>query len=151
MAEKLTPDLLDGIKHTETVELEHNGKTYEVEIRPLKNSEAAKVRAEQWKALKINADLFGTGDSKTKKEARANLLAKKLEREMSFSPGDILEGKYAAWLKAAALGTVDPAWTEEKIDELWPAEWVEKVGSRVMEISGIKAADEEIESFREDG
>jgi len=92
MAEKLTPDLLDGIKHTETVELEHGGKVYEVEIRPLKNSEAAKVRAEQWKALKINADLFGTGDSKTKKEARANLLAKKLERGRPGNRGPGMDG-----------------------------------------------------------
>lgn len=146
MAEKLTPDLLDGIKHKETVELEHRGKVYEVEIRPLKNSEASQVRAEQWRGLKINAGLF----DKTK-AARAKHLEEKLGEKMTFSPGDILEGKYSAWLKASALGTTDPAWTEEKIDELWPAEWVEKVGERVMEISGIKAVDEEIESFRGNG
>jgi len=150
MGKKLTPDLLNGVKHKEIVEIEHNGETYEIEIRPLKNSEAAQVRAEQWRGLKINADLFDKAGSAKTKSAKAKLLEEKLGEKMTFSPGDIIAGKYSAWLKAAALGTVDPAWTEEKIDELWPSEWVEKVGERVMEISGIKAVDEEIESFRGD-
>jgi len=133
VAQKLKPELLDGIKYTETVELEHNGQTYEVDIRPLRHSEVAAVQSLISSALKV--DMKGIG----KKVARENV---------SFDVGEIVKGRYAAWLKAAALGTVDDVWTEEMIDQKWPPEWVQKVGAQVMKISGISEP-QEIDSFRE--
>lgn len=128
MAKKLNPALLDGIKHRETVELEHNGEKYEVEIRPLKYSEAAEVRG-----------LIG-GNSKVD--------INEVKKSMDLDLSGLIRGRQLAMLKAAALGTTDPEWTEEKIDELWPPEWVQKVGERVMEISGFYIDEPDLKSFR---
>jgi len=128
MAKKLKPALLDGIKYRETVELEYNGEKYEVEIRPLKYSEAAEVRG-----------LIGGNSKVDISEAK---------KSMDLDLSGLIRGRQLAMLKATALGIVDPEWTEEKIDELWPPEWVQKVGERVMEISGFYIDEPDLKSFR---
>lgn len=135
MAKKLKPALLDGIKHRETVELEYGGEKYEVEIRPLRHSEVAEVQGLITSGMKVDVnDMIG------KKRAKGETY--------SFDLGGYMRGKRTALLKAAALGTTDPEWTEEKIDELWHPEWVQKVGERVMEISGFHVEEDDLKSFR---
>lgn len=137
MATKLKPGVLDGIRHTETVELEWNGEVYEVDVRPLKHTECEEIQAilarpVQLKARGSDLDKKG-GMGKTPVNINSEVMAK---------------SRYQAALRAAAMGTIDDAWTVQTINEEWPSEWVMKVGAHVQRISGI-GNPEEVRSFRE--
>ncbi|MBD1373749.1 hypothetical protein IC620_15490 [Hazenella sp. IB182357] len=120
---ELTPDLLDGIKYEEQVELKgRNDESYTIKIHPLRTSEVAKIQRIATAAVKIRADQIGK-----------NMAKESLEMEA----GEMAEAKYKSWIEATALGTNDKAWTIETVDNHWLPEWVEKVGKRVLEISGV--------------
>ncbi|MBS7531825.1 hypothetical protein IC619_015235 [Hazenella sp. IB182353] len=132
---ELTPDLLDGIKYEEQVELKgRNGESYHVSIRPLRSSEIARVQRISTASIKIRGDKVGN----------------KISREsMETDAGSMAEAKYIAWLEASALATIDKAWTRDLIDEKWLPEWVEQVGERAFEISTSSSKDgKDINSFR---
>lgn len=139
---KLTLALAKGIKHIETVTVEHDGDTYDIEIRPLRHSETKQVQGMLSRGVKVNQKKIGKNESQA------------IEVDTSM----IVESQYDAWLKASALGTVDVEWTTDSIDASWKPEWIEKVGEKVMELSGIespskrkkekKNEDDDINSFR---
>lgn len=124
--ERLRPGALDGIQHTEEVELEAEGRTYFTDIRPLKHSEAKRVQKI------LSGAVHFRGKATGRKRDR-------IDADVELNSGDFVEARYNAQLKAAALGTVDDFWNEETIDAEWLSEWIAKVGERVMEISGIDA------------
>ena len=129
---KLKPGVLNGIKHVETVEVEYNGEKYEIDIRPLRHSEAAVIQGILSKGLKVKT----SGKGK-------HVATESVDIDME----QMIKARYEAQLKASAMGTVDPAWTEQTIDEQWLPEWIVQVGDAVMRISGI-GNPEEVEQFR---
>lgn len=120
---KLTPGALNGIRHTADVNVETpDGQSHEVEIRPLRHSEAKQVQRTLSGAVRYRSSASRLDDS---------------EADVELDGGAFVEARYDAQLLAASLGTTDEAWTEETIDELWPSTWIAEVGQEVMEISGI--------------
>lgn len=128
----LKPGMLTGIMYRETIELEMKGETFEVEVRPLRHSEAAQVNGLLSKGVKIDG-----------------LVAKEDMSNVHVETEKMVEAQAEAQLKAAAFGTVDSCWNELTINTEWPLEWIQKVGARVMLISGVGNADE-VERFRKE-
>lgn len=131
---KLVPGVLNGAKHTEIVEVEFDGQTYEVEIRALRHSEAAVIQALLSKGFKMK-----TGGTGLNKDA------------VDIDMATTVQAQFEAQLEAAARGTIEDGFTKEYIDAQWSSEWIQKVGDQVMKISGIgnkKEDADEVDSFR---
>jgi hypothetical protein len=139
---KLTMALAEGIKQIEVVTVEHDGQTYEIEIRPLRHTEAKQIQGILSRGVKVNQKKIGKNESQA----------------VEVDTVALAEAQYDAWLKAAALGTVDTEWTTQTIDESWKPKWIELVGEQVMELSGIESPqkrkeaseDKNINSFRKE-
>ena len=139
---KLTLALAKGIKHIETVTVEHDGESYEIDVRPLRHSESKEVQSILSRGVKVNQKMIGKSQSK----------------EVLVDTATLTEAQYDAWMKAAALGTIDSEWTTDSIDKTWNPKWIELVGEKIMELSGIesmkkqaeKAEAEDIDSFRKE-
>jgi hypothetical protein len=136
---KLTLALAQGIKQIEVVTVEHEGTSYEIEIRPLRHTEAKQIQGILSRGVKVNQKQIG----------------KNASQAVEVDTVALAEAQYDAWLKSAALGTVDAEWTTQTIDESWKPKWIEEVGEKVMEISGIdspskrkEASEEQLNSFR---
>lgn len=132
---KLTLSLAQGIKQIEEVTVEHEGETYEIEVRPLRHSEAKQVQSILSRGVKVNQKKVGKSESQA----------------MEVDTVVLVEAQYDAWLKASALGTIDPEWTAQTIDQTWQPKWIEEVGEKVMEISGIESPEKRKKSATEDG
>lgn len=133
--EKLKLSLAKGLQHFETVDLTVGDKVYQIEIRPLRHTEVAEIQA------------LLSGGLKTKGEFNENQTA---TREFDVDFATYTKNRYLAGLKAAALGTVDPDWTEETIDKYWKTEWIDTVAERVLAISNVARPDQaKTEIFRE--
>jgi hypothetical protein len=143
MSQKLTLALLQGKEYRETVDLELDGQTFQVEIRPLTHIEKSEIQAIESRSIKMQ----------TKKIGKAAIDS----QEMEMNTGDVIRDSAQAEIKLIALGTVDPEWNEQTIDQHWRAEWIEQVSEKIREISGIeskrqrieKVTGESVESFRE--
>lgn len=128
----LKPGMLSGILYREKIELEMNDETFELEVRPLRHSEAAQINGLLSKGVKIDG-----------------LAAKEDMSNVHVDTDKMIEAQADAQLKAAAFGTVDSCWNELTINAEWPIEWIQKVGNRVMAMSGVGNADE-VERFRKE-
>lgn len=123
---KLKPEMLQGNKYTEEVVVKlPSGEEAEIEIRGLKHLEASKIQGILSRAVKVD----GKGNAK------------------DIDTAVLTQSRYEALLKSCAMGTVDEDWTEQSINDYWTTEMIEKVGDRVMMISGI-GNPEDVESFR---
>jgi hypothetical protein len=139
---KLTMALAEGIKQIEVVTVEHDGQTYEIEIRPLRHTEAKQIQGILSRGVKVNQKKIGKNESQA----------------VEVDTVALTEAQYDAWLKASALGTLDEEWTIQSIDGTWKPKWIEQVGEKVMEISGIDSPqkrkelseDKNIDSFRKE-
>jgi hypothetical protein len=132
---KLLPGALNGAKHTEMVEVYNGEDKYEIEVRPLRHSEASVIQAMLSKGFKMKTG--GTG-------LNTNTVDVDMEKTV--------QAQFEAQLESAARGTVDAGWTAEVIDAEWLPEWIKVVGDHVMKISGIgnkKEDQDEVEQFRQ--
>ncbi|SFX82889.1 hypothetical protein SAMN04487866_1333 [Thermoactinomyces sp. DSM 45891] len=121
---KLTTALLAGKKYREFYEIRVDEEIYQIEIRPLTHIEKAEVQAVETASIKMNSKNVGTSGRMS-------------SQEMEMNTADVIRDSAKAELKAVALGTVDPEWTEDMIDQLWKAEWIEGAYNRILEISGV--------------
>lgn len=125
---KLTKGILEGTANIETVDglQDLQGNEYEVDIKPLRYTQAMQIQQ------LVTADIdIGGGGSK-----------EDIIKNIKFDTSKVLKNNMQANLKAAAWGTVDEYWTQKTIDQEWPGPWIEKVGARVMELSGVDVNDE---------
>jgi hypothetical protein len=125
MAHRLTPDILAGKSYTETIEFDLNGEVFGVEIRPLTHTEKKFIQSLEQASVKVNSK-------------NANTSAKLVTQSYEVNAGDLVRDQGKAHLKTVALATVDPAWNEDNIDQLWKSEWVEQAYERIAEISGLQ-------------
>lgn len=142
---RLTPGALSGIKHREVVSLVltdrmgGSGEEFSIEVRPLRHRERAQVQG----ILSEGFVVENEGDADAQVEHRKSTVKVIYER--------YVRAQYEAQLKAAAMGSVDPNWNEATIDAQWPAEWVEQVGQRVMDISNIGDLQQQVDRFQNEG
>lgn len=129
---KLKPGMLKGKAYTEDFIVEFLGEEFEVEIRPLKHSEAAEVQNILMKSFNIKG---------TPKQGQTP--------DFELNNEEYTKAQFSAVLKAAAYGTVDADWTEDLINEEWPSEIINVVGQRVLTITGI-GNPEDVERFRKE-
>ena len=128
---KLTAALLQGKQYREIVKVEHEGKEYEVEIRPLTHTEKAEVQAIELQGVSLDAQDMRRGS-----------------QTVTVNASDLSKNKAQADLKIIELATVDTEWTAETVDQTWKPEWIEKVSNRIAEISGFERGNQP-NSFRE--
>lgn len=127
----LKPGMLSGTYYKEIVEVEHEGNKYEIEIKPLTHSQSSEIGTLMQEGIEITRGFKPEDDfSNVRLDTKKNL-----------------EAANKALLKACEYGTVDHAWNTNNIDVEWPAEWVKKVGNRVLVISGL-GDPKEVERFR---
>lgn len=118
---KLTPAMLAGKAYTETVQLKEGDQIYEIEIRPLTHLEKAQVQAIETASVKIN-----------------NKSGKITTQAMEMDAGKVILDQAKAKLRMIELATVDEAWTEQTINELFKPEWLEQLAERIAQISGLE-------------
>lgn len=128
---KLTPAMLAGKVYTETVQLKDGENVYEIEIRPLTHLEKAQVQAIETASVKIN-----------------NKSGRVTSQAMEMDAGKVILDQAKAKLKMIELATVDEAWTEQTINELFKPEWLEQLAERIAQISGLEIP-ENLNSFRQ--
>lgn len=123
--------MLAGKVYTETVQLKDGENAYEIEIRPLTHLEKAQVQAIETASVKIN-----------------NKSGRVTSQAMEMDAGKVILDQAKAKLKMIELATVDEAWTEQTINELFKPEWLEQLAERIAQISGLEIP-ENLNSFRQ--
>lgn len=162
----LSPNALaDGTATREPVYLKNpsTGKTFKVLVRRLRYSEERHVQKVLSSYLEVSLDADEEGIERATRRQNAKGRAKNREADevvaiedeeggtkahIRFNSSKRVEATYDARLLAAAYGTIDDRWTREKIEALWPSDWIKKVGDKVMEITGIGSASEQVQNFR---
>jgi hypothetical protein len=134
LAKKLTAGVLQGNAYRETMEVEWDGETYEVEIKPLTNKEASEVEALMQEGVTVKGKPGIKG---------------KMQRTMDFDTRKNTFGRYDSDIKAVALGTTEKSITEDVVDKEFPPKLVKEIAKRVKQITGI-GNQEEVEEFNED-
>lgn len=129
MAKTLKPGMLAGNRYKEMIEIEENGEVYELEIQALKKSQSDRVQATLYHGIKANPN--------------ANL------NNIEVDIADTMQNQSEALILAAeiGLGGDNTGWNRTTIEEELSAESINKIGRRVMTISGIGNV-EDVERFR---
>ena len=136
MAKKFTPAMLAGLSFKEKVLVkdERNGEEYEFEVRPLTHLEAEEVKGIASGGLQTEISQIG------KK-------AKMRREEMKMDVAAVTRATAQAVRKAAILGLSDE-WNPDQVIAL-PSAWIDEIGGRVMEISGLGNPNEDDEEEEE--
>ena len=133
LSKKLTAGVLQGASYKETMQVEWQGDTFEIEIRALTNREATEIEALMQEGVTIKGKPGIKG---------------RMERVMDFDTRKNTFGRNQADVKAVALGTVDESITEEVVENEFPHKLVKEIAQRIKEITGI-GNQEDIEEFNE--
>lgn len=136
LVKKLTAGVLQGTEFTESMQVEWLGEQFEIEIRPLNNTEAGEVQALMQEGITVKGKPGRNG---------------KMERQMDFDTKANLLGRNKSDVKAVALGTTDKSLTEKVIENEFPPKLVKEIGQRIKEITGIEIEKqgESLEAFNE--
>lgn len=133
MAKKLTAGVLQGTSYAETMTVEWQGEEFEVEIKPLNNSQASEVEALMQEGITMKGKPGMKG---------------KVERHMDFDTKKNLFGRNRSDIKAVALGTTDESLTEQVVESEFPPKLVKEIAERIKQITGISNK-KEVEDFNE--
>ena len=133
LAKKLTAGVLQGASYTETMQVEWQGETFEIEIKALTNKQAAEVEALMQEGVIIKGKPGIKG---------------RIERIMDFDTRKNAFGRYESDVKAVEYGTTDPSITREVIENEFPPKLVKEIANRIKQITGIGNQDE-IKGFNE--
>lgn len=137
MVKKLTAGVLQGTEFKESMQVEWNEQTFEVEIRALSNSESAEVESLMQEGINVKGKTGKGG---------------KMDRVMDFDTKKNFLGRSQSDIKAVSLGTTDKSITKEVVEKEFPPKLVKEIANRIKEITGIAVGNSEsddIESFNE--
>ena len=136
-------DILQGTDHVENVYFEDLEGC--LPLRPLTSGQWAQVQAEMMAEMSVS----GTPG---KQRPGGKLGADLISTQMTFDVGKVQRHLEKAYALAVAYSIADGSkWTPEEVEQLRPAEVVEKIATEVFRLSKVEVAASEMQSFRNVG
>ncbi|SDG74096.1 hypothetical protein SAMN04489735_100259 [Aneurinibacillus thermoaerophilus] len=113
----LKAQLLNGTSFRKEVDIEFDNKIITFVLKPLSNAEYKNIQ------VKIN-------------KGQKKYLDTKIAKTQYIDLADMTERGFKANVEIFIKGVADEVWTEEEVNKL-PAGLVDKVATKILEISGI--------------
>lgn len=131
MAKKLTKELLQGSKITQTVTVTVNDEEAEIEVRPLSGPESAEVQA-----------AMNDGNTMKNVPGRGGKMERRIETDLQQS----VKGQTESNVLAVHYGTVED-FSKQEVEDLFDNKMLTDIATEIKYMSGL-IGEKDIENFR---